>query len=232
MPGPVALLAGLAVGLATGVLNGLLVTRLNLPPFIVTLGTLSIFTALTLLVSSGATVQGDAMPSILTWTGLTVSVLGVDITYGVLITLLLYVVVSFALARTAWGRHVYAAGDDKEAARLTGIRVSGVLLSVYLVAGAIVGITAWIQIGRDFGASPNAATDANLSVITAVVIGGTSLFGGRGNVWGTLLGALIVGVFRNGLALAGLDVLYQTLAVGILVIVAVSIDQWIRKVRK
>jgi fructose transport system permease protein len=232
LPGVVALLLGVLTGLATGVVNGLLVTRLNLPPFIVTLGTLSIFTALTLLVSSGATVQGDKMPGLLTWTGLTVSVLGVDITYGVLITLLLYVVVSFALARTAWGRHVYAAGDDKEAARLTGIRVSGVLLSVYAVAGLIVGLTAWIQIGRDYGASPNAATDANLSVITAVVIGGTSLFGGRGNVWGTLLGALIVGVFRNGLALAGLDVLYQTLAVGILVIVAVSIDQWIRKVRK
>ena len=93
-------------------------------------------------------------------------------------------------------------------------------------------VAAWIQIGRDFGSSPNAAVDANLNAITAVVIGGISLFGGRGNVWGTLLGALIVGVFRNGLALAGLDVLYQTLAVGILVIVAVSIDQWIRKVRK
>jgi fructose transport system permease protein len=89
-----------------------------------------------------------------------------------------------------------------------------------------------VQIGRSFAASPNAATDINLDSITAVVIGGISLFGGRGNIWGTLLGALIVGVFRNGLALAGLDVLYQTLAVGILVIVAVSIDQWIRKARK
>ena len=232
LPGPLALLLGLVVGVATGFINGVLVTRLNLPPFIVTLGTLSIFTALTLLVSSGATVQGNQMPGLLTWTGLTVNILGVDITYGVLITVLLYVVVSFALARTAWGRHVYAAGDDAEAARLSGIRVGRVLLSVYALAGVIVGITAWIQIGRDFGASPNAATDANLSAITAVVIGGTSLFGGRGNLWGTLLGALIVGVFRNGLALAGLDVLYQTLAVGVLVIVAVSIDQWIRKVRK
>jgi len=232
MPAIVALLLGLLAGLATGVLNGLLVTRLNLPPFIVTLGTLSIFTALTLLISNGATVQGNQLPDILTWTGLTVRVFGVDITYGVILMIVVYLIAAFALGRTSWGRHVYAVGDDKEAARLTGIRVSRVLLSVYITAGVVVALTAWIQIGRDFGSSPNAAVDANLNAITAVVIGGTSLFGGRGNVWGTLLGALIVGVFRNGLALAGLDVLYQTLAVGVLVIVAVSIDQWIRKVRK
>lgn len=230
-PPVLALLIGLVVGMLTGVVNGVLVTRVNLPPFIVTLGTLSIFTALMLLYSNGATVQGSALPDLITWTGLTVRILGVDITWGVLLMALLYVVVAFILSRTAWGRHVYAVGDDKEAARLTGIRVGRVLLSVYIAAGAIVALAAWIQIGRDYGSSPNAATDANLNAITAVVIGGTSLFGGRGTIWGTLLGALIVGVFRNGLALAGLDVLFQTLAVGVLVIIAVSIDQWIRRVR-
>jgi len=109
--------------------------------------------------------------------------------------------------------------------------VNRVLVSVYVVAGAILAIGAWVQIGRSDAASPNAGGDLNLDSITAVVIGGTSLFGGRGTLWGSLLGALIVGVFRNGLALAGLDVLYQTLAVGVLIIVAVSLDQWIRKVR-
>lgn len=231
LPGGVALAIGIVAGVVTGLINGLLVTRLNLPPFIVTLGTLSVFTAITLLLSSGATVQGTDLPDLLTWTGTTFSI-GVDVTFGVLLMLVLYIVMSYALGRTAWGRHLYAVGDDKEAARLSGIRVNRVLLSVYVVAGAVVALAAWIQIGRDFGSSPNAAVDANLNAITAVVIGGVSLFGGRGVLWGTLLGALIVGVFRNGLALAGLDVLYQTLAVGILVIVAVSIDQWIRKVRK
>jgi fructose transport system permease protein len=146
--------------------------------------------------------------------------------------LLLYIVVAFVLGKTAWGRHVYAVGDDPESARLAGISVNRVLMSVYVVAGAIMAIGAWTQIGRANAASPNAGTDINLDSITAVVIGGTSLFGGRGTIWGSLLGALIVGVFRNGLALAGLDVLYQTLAVGILIVVAVSLDQWIRKVRK
>jgi fructose transport system permease protein len=231
VPGELALILGLFVGLAAGALNGFLVTRLKLPPFIVTLGTLNIFIALTLLYSHGATVRGAEMPGILTATGLPIAIGDVRITVGVIVMLALYIVVAFILGRTAWGRHVYAVGDDKEAARLAGISVNRVLMSVYLAAGVILAIGAWVQIGRTNAASPNAGIDLNLDSITAVVIGGTSLFGGRGVVWGTLLGALIVGVFRSGLSLAGLDVLYQTLAVGVLIIVAVSVDQWIRKVR-
>ncbi len=231
VPAVLALLLGLLVGLGAGAVNGLLVTRLKLPPFIVTLGTLNIFIALTLLYSNSASVNGQSLPSIITATGATFPVLGVGVTYGVVIMLVLYVIMAFILGRTAWGKHVYAVGDDKEAARLTGISVNRVLVSVYVVAGAILAIGAWVQIGRADAASPNAGADLNLDSITAVVIGGTSLFGGRGTLWGSLLGALIVGVFRNGLALAGLDVLYQTLAVGVLIIVAVSLDQWIRKVR-
>ncbi len=230
-PAELALLIGLAVGLAAGALNGTLVTRLKLPPFIVTLGTLNIFLALTLLYSNSASVIGPDMPPLLTATGATFTLLGVRITYGVVLMLAVYLVLAFVLGRTAWGRHVYATGDHKESARLAGISVDRVLLSVYMAAGALFAIAAWIQIGRADAASPNAGGELNLDSITAVVIGGTSLFGGRGTIWGSLLGALIVGVFRNGLALAGLDVLYQTLAVGILIIVAVSLDQWIRKVR-
>jgi len=231
VPAVLALLLGLLVGVAAGAVNGLLVTRLKLPPFIVTLGTLNIFIALTLLYSNSASVNGQSLPAIITSTGATFPVFGVGVTYGVVIMLVLYVIMAFILGRTAWGKHVYAVGDDKEAARLTGISVNRVLVSVYVVAGAILAIGAWVQIGRSDAASPNAGGDLNLDSITAVVIGGTSLFGGRGTLWGSLLGALIVGVFRNGLALAGLDVLYQTLAVGVLIIVAVSLDQWIRKVR-
>jgi fructose transport system permease protein len=150
----------------------------------------------------------------------------------VLLMLALYAVFGYVLHSTAWGRHVYAVGDDAEAAELAGIRVKRVLLSVYIAAGVVIAVTAWILIGRVGSASPNAGAEANLDSITSVVIGGTSLFGGRGVLIGTLLGALIVGVFRNGLALAGVDVLYQTFAVGVLVIAAVAIDQWIRKVRK
>ncbi|GAA4697322.1 ABC transporter permease [Phytohabitans rumicis] len=231
LPGVLAVAVAVGLGVAAGLLNGALVTRIKLPPFIVTLGTLSVFTALGLLYSRGQSVQAVDMPALLNWTGETFRLGQFRITTGVVLVVALYVVVGFALANTAWGKHVYAVGDDKEAARLAGIRVDRVLLSVYTVAGAIYGLTAWILIGRAGAASPNAITDANLESITAVVIGGTSLFGGRGALLGTLLGALIVGFFRSGLSLAGVDDQYRVLAVGLLVILAVAVDQWIRKVK-
>jgi len=231
LPAIPSLVIGIALGTAAGALNGILVTRVNLPPFIVTLGTLSIFTALGLLYTGGQGVQGEDMPDLLNWTGTTFPIGPFRVTTGVIMVVLLYCVVAYALSQTAWGRHVYAVGDEPEASRLAGIRVSGVLLSVYTVAGLIFGITAWILIGRAGAASPNGLTDANLESITAVVIGGTSLFGGRGAIIGTMIGALIVYAFRLGLSLAGVDDQWRVFATGVLVIVAVAIDQWIRKVK-
>ncbi|GAA1521298.1 ABC transporter permease [Kribbella lupini] len=230
-PAGLALAAGVVLGLAAGALNGLLVTRIGLPPFIVTLGTLSIFTAVALLYSGGQSIQNNRLPDLLNWTGEGFSIGQFRITTGVLIVIALYAVVGFALSQTSWGRHVYAVGDEPEAARLSGVRSRRVLFSVYAVAGLIYGIAGWVLIGRAGAASPNAIVDANLDSITAVVIGGTSLFGGRGGLLGTLLGALIVQAFTVGLSLAGVDAQYRLLAVGVLVIVAVSVDQWIRKVR-
>ena len=230
VPGVLALLIGAAIAIAAQAVNGLLVTRVKLPPFIVTLGTLSIFTAISLIYAQGQTIllQPGAF---LLWTGETVSIGSLHLTYGVLLMIGLYVVLGYALRFTAWGRHLYAVGDDAEASRLAGISVNRVLLSAYLVAGFAVAVAAWILVGRVGGGDPNSGLNANLESITAVVIGGTSLFGGRGVVLGALIGALIVQVFDNGLALAGLDPNYQVLAVGILVIAAVSVDQWIRSVK-
>lgn len=231
VPALLALLIGIAVGTGAGYLNGILVTRLRLPPFIVTLGTLSIFTALALLYSSGQSVQRARLPELLNWTGTLIPIGPFRITTGVLVVIGLALVMGYLLSQTSWGRHVYAVGDDAEAARLAGIRVNRVLVSVYTTAGLIYGITAWVLIGRAGTASPNAIVDANLESITAVVIGGTSLFGGRGAIIGTMLGALIVYAFRTGLSLAGVDDQYRVLAIGLLIIVAVSLDQWIRKVK-
>jgi fructose transport system permease protein len=230
VPGVLALLIGVAIAIAAQFVNGFLVTRIKLPPFIVTLGMLSVFTAISLIYAQGQTIQ---LPpgAFLLWTGNIFSIGSLHLTYGVLLMILLYAVLSYALRFTAWGRHLYAVGDDAEAARLTGIRVNRVLLSAYVVAGIAVAVAAWVLVGRVGGGDPNSGLNANLESITAVVIGGTSLFGGRGVVLGSLIGALIVQVFDNGLALAGLDPNYQVLAVGILVIAAVSVDQWIRSVR-
>ena len=231
LPGGLALLLGFALGTAMGFANGMLVTRLKLPPFIVTLGTLSIFFSLNAVVSRSETVRGADMPGLMTWTGKSMNLGGFRLTYGSILMLLLFAFFFYALTRTAWGKHVYAAGDDIEAARLAGIRTDRVLLSVYTVAGLLYAVGAWVLIGRLASASPNVGTEYNLDSITAVVLGGTSLFGGRGGVLGTLVGALIVGVFRNGLQVAGVEVVWQGFAIGLLVLVAVSIDQWIRKVK-
>ncbi|MFI5938358.1 ABC transporter permease [Actinoplanes sp. NPDC051494] len=231
LPGIVALLLGLAAGTAMGALNGFLVTRIKLPPFIVTLGTLTIFFSLNSVVSDSETVRGADMPAIMTWAGDSIPIGGFRLTYGSIIMLALFAYFFYALRSTAWGKHVYATGDDIEAARLAGIRTSRVLFSVYTIAGLLFAAGGWILIGRLASASPNVGTDYNLDSITAVVLGGTSLFGGRGSVLGTLIGALIVGVFRNGLQLGGVEVVWQGFAIGLLVLVAVSLDQWIRKVK-
>ena len=231
VPGLLALLLGFTVGTACGFINGALVTRLKLPPFIVTLGTLNVFFAINLWFSESETIRGTDMSSLLLWTGNTIDFGDTRITYGSILMLVLFAVFAWVLKNTAWGKHVYAVGDDAEAARLAGVRKDRVLLSVYVVAGLICAVAGWMLIGRIASASPQAGISANLDSITAVVIGGTSLFGGRGRVIGTLFGALIVGVLRNGLTLTGVDVLWQDFAVGILIIVAVAIDQWIRKVK-
>jgi len=230
VPGVLALFIGAVVAVGSQAVNGLLVTRIKLPPFIVTLGTLSIFTAITLIYAKGQTVSLNP-DAFLLWSATSVSIGSLHLTTGVLMMVVLYGVIGFALRYTAWGRHLYAVGDDAEAARLAGISVNRVLLSAYLVAGLAIAVAAWILAGRVGGGDPNAGLNANLESITAVVIGGTSLFGGRGVVVGSLIGAFIVQVFDNGLALAGFDPNYQVLAVGILVIAAVSVDQWIRSVK-
>ena len=230
VPGVLALLIGALVAVAAQAVNGLLVTRIKLPPFIVTLGTLSIFTAVTLIYAKGQTIQLQP-GAFLLWSAKSISFGSVHLTTGVLLMVALYAVSAFALRYTAWGRHLYAVGDDVEAARLAGISVNRVLLSAYMVAGLAIAVAAWILVGRVGGGDPNSGINANLQSITAVVIGGTSLFGGRGVVIGSLIGAFIVQVFVNGLALAGYDPNYQVLAVGVLVIAAVSVDQWIRSVK-
>jgi fructose transport system permease protein len=233
VPPVLAFAIGLGVGALCGFINGSLVTFLRLPPFIVTLGTWSIFFALNLWYSGSETIRSqdiEATAPFLQLMGTAISFGGARLTYGSILMLGLFALFWYILNRTAFGRHIYATGDDPDAARLAGINTSRTLLSVYVIAGVVCAVAGWALIGRIGSVSPQAGLTANLDSITAVVIGGTSLFGGRGSIVGTLFGALIVGVFRNGLALAGVDVLWQEFTVGLLIIVAVAVDQWIRKV--
>ncbi len=229
----IAIPAGFLIGTLSGLVNGALVTRLRLPPFIVTLGTWNIFFALVIWYSGSQSIRSQDIDKIapsLKFFGERFSVGGAVFTYGSVLLVLVFMVVWYVLNNTAWGRHVYAVGDDKEAAELSGINTDRLLLSVYGVAGFIAGIAAWVSIGRVGSVSPQSFYDANLDSITAVVIGGTSLFGGRGSILGALFGALIVGVFSSGLKIAGVDVIWQRFAIGCLIILAVGIDQWLRRV--
>ena len=266
LPVPIAIAFGILIGGLMGLINGLLVVKAKLPPFIVTLGTLSVFEALKLWYSQSESIRNvdivEKAPGLL-WFGDGISIISdptvVDghTDYGLAITgfgepvisgitsekfatlaqlswggitlILMAAFLWYVLNHTAWGRHVHAIGDDPEAATLSGIRVNRVLISVYTVAGLICGFAAWVAIGRVQSVSPVAFEDVNLASITAVVIGGTSLFGGRGSIIGSVLGAMIVGVFITGLSLAGVDDYWQKFAAGCLVIIAVALDQWLRR---
>jgi fructose transport system permease protein len=227
LPAPLAILCGIAATTLFGLLNGLLVTRIKLPPFIVTLGTLNIAFAVTQLYSHAQTITN--IPDEMNWLGNTLKFGDTAIAYGALLMIALYVLVWLWLRETAAGRHVYAVGNSPEATRLTGINTDRVLVGVYVLAGVFYGIASMLSVARTGAGDPNAGQTENLDAITAVVLGGTSLFGGRGVILGTLVGALIVGVFRNGLTLIGVSSVYQILVTGILVILAVATDQMSRK---
>jgi fructose transport system permease protein len=231
-PPVIALALGFVAGAAGGAINGVLVMFAKLPPFIATLATWNVFLALELWYSGSQTIVSQDIIThapILQLFGDGMNIGAVHVTLGQLLLFVLFGVVWFFLERTAWGRHVYAVGNDQEAARLAGVNVERTLLSVYVIAGLICAVAGWVLIGRIGSITPQEGQTANLDSITAVVIGGTSLFGGRGSLFATLIGALIVGVFQNGLALAGVDALWQNFAIGLLIAFAVIVDQQIRK---
>ena len=233
LPGELAVLCGLAVGAACGAINGWLVARMKLPPFIVTLGMWQIILASNFLYSANETIRGQEIgvtAPILQFFGNKFAIGGAVFTYGVIALVLLVCLLAYVLSSTAWGRHVYAVGDDPDAAELSGVNVKRMLISVYTLSGLICALAGWALIGRIGSVSPTAGQFANIESITAVVIGGISLFGGRGSIMGMLFGALIVGVFQLGLRLIGTDPQWTYLLIGVLIIAAVAIDQWIRKV--
>lgn len=156
---------------------------------------------------------------------------GVKVLFAVFLMIALVAIMAYVLRSTAWGRHVHAVGDDAEAAELAGVNTGRVLIQVYALAGLFCAIAGWVMIGRFGSVSPTASTGqlGNIQSITAVVIGGISLFGGRGSIVGMFFGALIVGVFEMGLRLVGTDPQWTFFLIGVLIIFAVAVDQWIRR---
>ena len=217
-----AVICGLMACTLVGYLNGALVTKVKLPAFIVTLGTMNIVFAITQVYSGAQTVTN--LPDALLFFGNTFHIGQTNITYGTVLMLGLYLLTWFYLRDTAPGRHIYAVGNNREAARLTGIATDRVLLNVYMLAGLLYGIAALLSVARMGVGDPQAGQTDNLDSITAVVLGGTSLFGGRGKISNALLGALVVAGVENGMGLLGLSAGIKFIVTGLVLLSAVLID--------
>ncbi|MBS1300755.1 ABC transporter permease [Loktanella sp. SALINAS62] len=235
VPAELSVIIAMTAGTLMGALNGFLVAKMKIPPFITTLGTWQIFLATNYIFSRNETIRSrdiEEQAGIMQFWGNSFSLFDARVTYAVVLLIVLVAIMAYVLRATAWGRHVYAVGDDAEAAKLAGVKTDTILIQVYALAGLFCAIAAWVMIGRFGSITPSASTGVlgNIQSITAVVIGGISLFGGRGSIVGMFLGALIVGVFEMGLRMAGADAQWTYLLIGVLIIGAVAIDQWIRKV--
>lgn len=209
----------IVVAAVVGAFNGASVAWLRLAPFIVTLASMGMARGLTLQVSQGQSVYG--LPEALNWLGASAIF---DVKTSALVTVLLFVVAHFVLSQTTFGHRIYAVGGNAEAARLAGINVRGVIFAAYVIAGIMAGIAALILLGRLDSATPNAASGTELQVIAAVVIGGTSLFGGKGSMIGTFVGVLLIGVINNGLTLLNVSSFWVQFVQGALIFLAVLLD--------
>jgi ribose/xylose/arabinose/galactoside ABC-type transport system permease subunit len=218
-PGIAGLAVALGVGILVGAFNGFAVTVIGVTPFIVTLATLAMGRGLTLAVSNGQTVFG--FPASFTFFGQG-SLLGLS--FPVFLTLLIFLIGYLVLGRSVFGHQVYAVGGNREAARLAGVPVRRVTFLVYVIAGLCAGVSGIVLTGRLNSALPSSAVGLELDVIAAVVIGGTSLFGGRGSMFGTLIGVLLIGTLRNGLTLLNVDPFWVQFIQGVVIFLAVTID--------
>ncbi|HEM8864601.1 TPA: ABC transporter permease [Providencia stuartii] len=216
----------LAVGTGIGFLHGLGITRLNIPPFIVTLGGMTIWRGLTLVINDGAPISGfDAGYR---WWGRG-ELLGISVPIWIfaIVALIGYL----ALHKSRWGRFVYAIGSNQEAARLAGVNVKRVLVSVYVVIGCLAGLAGFVLSARLGSAEAVAGMTFELRVIASVVIGGTSLMGGYGRIGGTIIGSIIMGILINGLVLMNVSAYYQQIITGLIIILAVAFDTYAKNRR-
>jgi len=218
---PLALVAGLVVGAISGAIAGLFVTRFNITPFIVTLALMTIWRGAGYMYTDGRPIWG--LPDEFSFLG---SGRVFSLPVPTLLMVFVYVVAYAILTQTTFGRHVYAVGGNKEAARLAGINTNSVIMRVYIICGTLSALSGILLASRVNSGQPNAGLSYELDVIAAVVIGGTSLFGGRGTIVGTFIGAMLIGVLRNGLNLMNVGSYVQSVVLGVVILLAVLLDQW------
>ena len=220
-----AVVGGLFAGLLVGLINGMLITRFRLPPFIATLGTLSIARGITFGATAGWPIR-DLPESFMLIGQYNVNVAKWEVPLPVIIMLVVAILAALFLSQTINGRHIYAVGGNEEAVRVSGANPKRVKMLVYTLCGLLAGLAGLVMTSRLGVAAPDAARGYELDIIAAVVIGGTSLFGGEGTILGTLIGAAILQILRNGFVLLKLPAYWQPAAVGTVIILAVIFDYW------
>ena len=222
-----AALAAIAVGLIGGYVQGLAITRLKVPPFVVTLGGMSAFRGAALLFAAGGPISG--FEPTFTWWGQ--GKIG-PVPVPVIIFLTAAALAHVALRYTRYGRKVYAVGGNPEAARLSGLNVNRMICSVYVIMGFFAGLGSFVLAARLNSAEAVAGTGYELTVIASVVIGGTSLFGGSGTIFGTVIGSILIGVLLNGLVLMNVSSYVQQIVIGIIIVLAVAFDTFAKSRRR
>ena len=219
--------SALLVGLVAGAINGLVVSRLNVPPFIATLGMLTAGSGIAYAIGNGAPING--LPASF---GLIANTRIFGVQIPVIIMIVGIIVLAIVMRRTAYGMRIYAVGGNPMASRIAGINVRRVLFSVYAISGLLAGLSGVMLASRVISGPPNLGQGYELDAIAAVVIGGASLFGGRGSIWGTALGLILIQTLNNGLDLLIVPAYWQDVIKGILIVAAVGVDVWSNKRRK
>ena len=222
-----AALAAIAVGVFGGMLQGLAITKLKVPPFVVTLGGMSVFRGAALLFAAGGPISGF-QPDFTWWGQGKIGPVPVPVIIFLVAALLAHV----ALRYMRYGRQVYAVGGNPEAARLSGLNVNWVICSVYVIMGFFAGLGAFVLSARLNSAEAVAGTGYELTVIASVVIGGTSLFGGSGTIFGTVIGSFLIGVLLNGLVLMNVSSYIQQIIIGVIIVLAVAFDTFAKSRRR
>lgn len=218
----IALIIGVLIGFVLGAVNGLLVTKGNMAPFIATLATMTIFRGLTLVITDGNPITnlGDSYLFQLFGKGYFIGIPVPAVTM-----IIVFVILLIILQKTTFGRHTYAIGGNEVAAKISGIKVNKIKILIYGISGLMSALAGGILTSRLNSAQPTAGTSYELDAIAAVVLGGTSLTGGKGRIVGTLIGVLIIGVLNNGLNLLGVSSFYQQVVKGVVILIAVLIDR-------
>jgi len=214
------ILAGLALGTALGAFNGIVITKLKIPAFIATLAMMAIARGGTLVYTDGRPITG--LPSSFAFLGR--GYIG-NVPFPIILMLIIFILAYIVLKLTRFGRYVYATGGNINAARASGIKVDNVIISTFAISGFLSGLTGMVLASRLNSAQPTAGMGYELDAIAAVVLGGTNLFGGEGELWGTLVGAFIMGILNNGLNMLNVSSFYQQVVKGIVILIAVTVAQ-------